>query len=233
MKSLPQGKLYYAISEVSDLVGVKPHVLRYWETQFKMLRPRKGRGGARMYRKRDVEILFDIKQLLYDQRFTIEGAKRKLLDERVPEKDQMGIPFARLDREEAIRGLRDDLRELLLTRREKIWGASGKAETRVFTRWDSTRSVQSGWVYHALKAACAAAGVEYGRGASGVVLHGLRHTAATRMLTGNVDIPTAAEILGNTVATMLESYAHTTAASRNAAVRELSLPSPISLKKAA
>ena len=113
MKSLPQGKLYYSISEVSDLVGVKPHVLRYWETQFKMLRPRKGRGGARMYRKRDVEVLFDIKQLLYDQRFTIEGAKRKLLDERVSEKDQMGIPFARLDREEAIRGLRADLRELL------------------------------------------------------------------------------------------------------------------------
>ena len=113
MKSLPQGKLYYSISEVSDLVGVKPHVLRYWETQFKMLRPRKGRGGARMYRKRDVEILFDIKQLLYDQRFTIEGAKRKLLDERTDEKDQLGLPFARLDREEAIRGLRVDLEQLL------------------------------------------------------------------------------------------------------------------------
>jgi DNA-binding transcriptional MerR regulator len=113
VKSLPQGKLYYSISEVSDLVGVKPHVLRYWETQFKMLRPRKGRGGARMYRKRDVEILFDIKQLLYDQRFTIEGAKRKLLDERTEEKDQLGLPFARLDREEAIRGLRVDLEQLL------------------------------------------------------------------------------------------------------------------------
>jgi len=113
VKSLPQGKLYYSISEVGDLVGVKAHVLRYWETQFKMLRPRKGRGGARMYRKRDVEILFDIKQLLYDQRFTIEGAKRKLLDERTNEKDQMGLPFAKLDREEAIRGLREDLKELL------------------------------------------------------------------------------------------------------------------------
>jgi len=113
VKSLPQGKLYYSISEVSDLVGVKPHVLRYWETQFRMLRPRKGRGGARMYRKRDVEILFDIKQLLYDQRFTIEGAKRKLLDERGLEKEQIGLPFARLDREEAIRGLRGDLEELL------------------------------------------------------------------------------------------------------------------------
>jgi DNA-binding transcriptional MerR regulator len=113
VKSLPQGKLYYSISEVSDLVGVKAHVLRYWETQFKMLRPRKGRGGARMYRKRDVEVLFDIKQLLYDQRFTIEGAKRKLLDDRANEKDQLGLPFAKLDREEAIRGLRDDLEELL------------------------------------------------------------------------------------------------------------------------
>jgi len=113
VKSLPQGKLYYSISEVSDLVGVKAHVLRYWETQFKMLRPRKGRGGARMYRKRDVEVLFDIKQLLYDQRFTIEGAKRKLLDDRGAEKDQMGLPFANLNREEAIRGLREDLEELL------------------------------------------------------------------------------------------------------------------------
>jgi DNA-binding transcriptional MerR regulator len=113
VKSLPHGKLYYSISEVSDLVGVKPHVLRYWETQFKVLRPRKGRGGARMYRKRDVEILFDIKQLLYDQRFTIEGAKRKILDDRAAEKEQIGLPFARLDREEAIRGLREDMTELL------------------------------------------------------------------------------------------------------------------------
>jgi DNA-binding transcriptional MerR regulator len=113
VKSLPQGRLYYSISEVSDLVGVKPHVLRYWETQFKTLKPRKGRGGARMYRKRDVEILFDIRQLLYDQRFTIEGAKRKLLDDRAAEKEQVAIPFARLDREEAIRGLRDDMEALL------------------------------------------------------------------------------------------------------------------------
>jgi DNA-binding transcriptional MerR regulator len=113
VKSLPQGKLYYSISEVSDLVGVKPHVLRYWETQFKVIRPRKGRGGARMYRKRDVEMLFDIKELLYDQRFTIEGAKRKILDERGLERDQIGLPFARLDREEAIRGLRDDMQEML------------------------------------------------------------------------------------------------------------------------
>lgn len=113
MKSLPTGKLYYSISEVSDLVGVKPHVLRYWETQFKMLRPKKGRGGARMYKKRDIEILFDIKQLLYDQRFTIAGARRKILDDRHDAKDQLVMPFHRLDREEAIRSLRKDMEALL------------------------------------------------------------------------------------------------------------------------
>ena len=113
MKSLPTGRLYYSISEVSDLVGVKPHVLRYWETQFKMLRPKKGRGGARMYRKRDVEILFEIKQLLYDQRFTIAGARRRILDGRNEEKEQIEFPFSKLDREETLRALRKDMEGLL------------------------------------------------------------------------------------------------------------------------
>ena len=113
MKSLPTGKLYYSISEVSDLVGVKPHVLRYWETQFKMLRPRKGRGGARMYKKRDIEVLFDIKQLLYDQRFTIAGARRKILDDKHDEKDQIELPFTKFDREETIRALKKDMESLL------------------------------------------------------------------------------------------------------------------------
>jgi DNA-binding transcriptional MerR regulator len=113
LKSLPTGRLYYSISEVSDLVGVKPHVLRYWETQFKMLRPKKGRGGARMYRKRDVEILFEIKQLLYDQRFTIAGARRRILDGRNEEKEQIEFPFSKLDREETLRALRKDMEGLL------------------------------------------------------------------------------------------------------------------------
>jgi DNA-binding transcriptional MerR regulator len=113
VKSLPTGKLYYSISEVSDLVGVKPHVLRYWETQFKMLRPRKGRGGARMYRKRDIEVLFDIKQLLYDQRFTIAGARRKILDDRQDGKDQIELSFTKLDKEETIRALKKDMESLL------------------------------------------------------------------------------------------------------------------------
>jgi len=122
VKSLPTGKLYYSISEVSDLVGVKPHVLRYWETQFKMLRPRKGRGGARMYRKRDIEVRFDIKQLLYDQRFTIAGARRKILDDRQDGKDQIELPFSKLDREETIRSLKKEMEALLAM----LKGDSGK-----------------------------------------------------------------------------------------------------------
>ena len=125
MKSLPTGRLYYSISEVSDLVGVKPHVLRYWETQFKMLRPKKGRGGARMYRKRDVEVLFEIKQLLYDQRFTIAGARRRILDGR-DEKEQIELPFSKLDREETLRALRKDMEGLLNLLRQEAQ-AKGRA----------------------------------------------------------------------------------------------------------
>ena len=119
MKSLPAGRLYYSISEVSDLVGVKPHVLRYWETQFKMLRPKKGRGGARMYRKRDVETLFEIKQLLYDQRFTIAGARRRILDGKIEERDQIELPFTKLDREEMVRTLKKDMEGLLTLLRDE------------------------------------------------------------------------------------------------------------------
>jgi DNA-binding transcriptional MerR regulator len=80
--SASDGKLYRSISEVSELVGVKPHVLRYWETQFSMLRPRKNRAGNRMYRPDEIKLLMRIKELLYDRRFTIAGARRRLLDER-------------------------------------------------------------------------------------------------------------------------------------------------------
>ena len=75
-------KLYRSISEVSDLVAVRPHVLRYWETQFSMLRPKKNRAGNRMYRPDEVRLLMEIKELLYQRRFTIAGARRRLLDER-------------------------------------------------------------------------------------------------------------------------------------------------------
>ena len=74
-------KIYFKIGEVCDLVGVQAHVLRYWETEFPMLSPQKNRSGQRSYRRRDVEIALRIKQLLYDELFTIAGAKKKLQSE--------------------------------------------------------------------------------------------------------------------------------------------------------
>lgn len=74
-------KIYFKIGEVCELVGVQAHVLRYWETEFSMLSPQKNRSGQRSYRRRDVEIALRIKQLLYDEMFTIAGAKKKLQTE--------------------------------------------------------------------------------------------------------------------------------------------------------
>lgn len=71
-------KIYFKIGEVCELVGVQAHVLRYWETEFPMLSPQKNRSGQRSYRRRDVEISLRIKELLYDEMFTIAGAKKKL-----------------------------------------------------------------------------------------------------------------------------------------------------------
>ncbi|HEV8592071.1 MAG TPA: MerR family transcriptional regulator [Pyrinomonadaceae bacterium] len=71
-------KIYFKIGEVCDLVGVQAHVLRYWETEFPMLSPQKNRSGQRSYRRKDVEISLRIKELLYDEMFTIAGAKKKL-----------------------------------------------------------------------------------------------------------------------------------------------------------
>ena len=77
-------KLYFRIGEVSRLAGIKPYVLRFWETEFSTLGPKKSGKGHRLYRRKDVELVLEIKHLLYDKRFTIEGA-RKHLDKRTRE----------------------------------------------------------------------------------------------------------------------------------------------------
>ena len=71
-------KLYFRIGEVSDIVGVKPYVLRYWESEFPDIKPSKSKSGQRLYKRRDVELLLRIKQLLYEERFTINGARKRL-----------------------------------------------------------------------------------------------------------------------------------------------------------
>jgi DNA-binding transcriptional MerR regulator len=77
---IPQ-KLFFRIGEVCELIKVQPHVLRYWETEFPMLAPQKNRAGQRVYRRKDVEMVLRIRDLLYEEKFTIAGAKKKLLEE--------------------------------------------------------------------------------------------------------------------------------------------------------
>ncbi len=77
MSELPD-KQYFKIGEVSRILAVKPHVLRYWESEFSSIRPEKTRTNQRLYRRRDVELLLQIRQLLYEEGFTIAGAKRRL-----------------------------------------------------------------------------------------------------------------------------------------------------------
>jgi DNA-binding transcriptional MerR regulator len=71
-------KLYYKIGEVAKFTGIKTHVLRYWETEFKAIKPNKSRSNQRLYRKQDVELILRLKDLLYNQGFTIAGARKKL-----------------------------------------------------------------------------------------------------------------------------------------------------------
>jgi DNA-binding transcriptional MerR regulator len=78
--SIPE-KLFFKIGEVCDITGIQAHVLRYWESEFPMLAPQKNRAGQRTYRKRDVEMVLRIKELLYDDQYTIAGAKKRLTNE--------------------------------------------------------------------------------------------------------------------------------------------------------
>ncbi len=86
-------KLYFRIGEVSRLLGVEPYVLRYWETEFKTLHPKKSGTGHRLYRRKDVELLLNIKELLYSKRYTIEGARQALLVKATPKPQEQQVPL--------------------------------------------------------------------------------------------------------------------------------------------
>jgi len=75
-------KAYYSIGEVCDLTGLKPHVLRYWETQFEVLNPTKNRAGNRVFRPKEIELILLVKHLLYEEKYTIEGARKRLQEMR-------------------------------------------------------------------------------------------------------------------------------------------------------
>ncbi|MBX3028011.1 MerR family transcriptional regulator [bacterium] len=111
-------KLYFKIGEVAKIVGVKPYVLRYWETEFSMIRPGKTRSQHRLYRRRDVEALLEIKRLLHNERYTIEGAKRRLksLSRTAPAgpepRPQLTLPLGERTYRNALVRVRRDLQAL-------------------------------------------------------------------------------------------------------------------------
>jgi DNA-binding transcriptional MerR regulator len=99
------GKRYFTIGEVSELCAVKPHVLRYWEQEFEQLKPVKRRGNRRYYQRHDVILIRQIRSLLYEQGFTIGGARQQLLGD--DSKDDSG------QSQQIIRQLRTELEDLL------------------------------------------------------------------------------------------------------------------------
>ncbi len=76
-RTIPE-KLFYKIGEVGKIAGVQTYVLRYWETEFPFLKPRKSRSGQRVYTRKDLDVVFEIKRLLYEERYTIEGVRKRL-----------------------------------------------------------------------------------------------------------------------------------------------------------
>ena len=105
-------KLYFRIGEVATLCRLPAYVLRFWESEFPQLKPVKSSTGQRMYRRRDVESVLRIKQLLYEQGFTIVGARQQLRAEAKPDKSQAAIPFPTQSPAE-IQNIRQGLREIL------------------------------------------------------------------------------------------------------------------------
>jgi len=104
-------KAYYSIGEVCDLTGLKDHVLRYWETQFDVLNPTKNRAGNRVFRPKEIELVLLVKHLLYEEKYTIEGARKKLQEMRkagelTEERQEILEP-------EVVAGMKAELRELL------------------------------------------------------------------------------------------------------------------------
>ena len=106
-------KLFYRIGDVSEITGIKPHILRYWEAEFSVLHPRKNDAGQRVYERRDVELVIEIKKLLYEQRYTISGAK-KFLARQHKQAPKKSVPAkAPGDVSAALKMCRQELRGLL------------------------------------------------------------------------------------------------------------------------
>lgn len=104
-------KLFYKIGEVSKIADVEPYVLRYWETEFSFLRPRKNKSGQRVYIRKDLELVLQIKKLLYEDRYTIEGVRKKFGETEPPKQTQ--IPAIEPSSREVIKKVKKRLGEIL------------------------------------------------------------------------------------------------------------------------
>lgn len=105
-------KLYFKIGEVSRIVGVEPYVLRFWETEFELLKPSKAPSRHRLYKKKDVELLLEIKRLLYAEGFTIEGARKKLRENKKEERKQLKLALPDAAYKNALAKIKKDLQSL-------------------------------------------------------------------------------------------------------------------------
>lgn len=105
-------KLYFKIGEVAEITGVKPYVLRYWESEFKMVNPSKSRSRQRLYRKSDVELIFRIKELLYEERYTINGARKKLKELGYGRITQPELQFEKVESKSALDKVIQELKEI-------------------------------------------------------------------------------------------------------------------------
>ena len=107
-------KEYFSIGEVSQVTLVPKHTLRYWESEFKLLRPVRKSSGRRKYRKEDVELVFKIKDLLYNQKYSIEGAKKYLIgDKRKKRKDTLELNLEHIPDSEFLQNIKDELKYIL------------------------------------------------------------------------------------------------------------------------
>jgi DNA-binding transcriptional MerR regulator len=105
-------KRYYRIGEVSKITGVKPYVLRYWESEFRWMAPQKSKSKQRLYRKRDIDVIQLIKKLLYEQRFTIAGARKKLREMGVGRALEEGTLSVETDHQARYRKIREELQQI-------------------------------------------------------------------------------------------------------------------------
>jgi DNA-binding transcriptional MerR regulator len=135
-------KLYYRIGEVAEIVGVETHVLRYWETEFRSIKPQKSRSGQRVYSRKDVEKLIRVRDLLYTQGFTIAGARKKLQQlgqEPTPSADATLL---------AVREIKDSLlqlREDIVASMDRLGAATEEQDATLHHEIDNSDSDAGAW----------------------------------------------------------------------------------------